>query len=105
MQQIPTFRDQPEIVEISIKIVGKLAGTDKVIAEFVVSGKVFVVTVDEDLIDQTDQLMPAMIIRSLAPTGTLYCSPFELTRVSPFSTLSSRASVALSTISPYLARS
>jgi hypothetical protein len=77
MQAVPTWRDEPEVVFININILGKDDWSGQILAEFRARGQVYVVTVDEDLIDQPGKRMPALIIADVGADDYLVDLPGE----------------------------
>lgn len=62
MQIIPTWRPEPEPVLINIKIVGRNDWSGQILAEFIIDGQIYVVSVDEELVDKSQNKMTALII-------------------------------------------
>lgn len=60
-QQVPEWREAPELVRINVKILGE-DSAGKILAEFVVGGQIYVASVDKELIDQDQNNMTALIV-------------------------------------------
>ena len=74
-QQIPTWRDKPELVSIKVELLGK-DSQGRLLASFTVGGRKYVATVDAALIDEKENSMRALIIADVGK-GILVDLPGE----------------------------
>lgn len=78
MQAFPKWRDNPKFVFLNVEIIGRDDWSKPVVyAKLEVKGEVYVVTVEEDLMDTDTHKMPDLIIADVGENDYLVDLPGE----------------------------